>query len=163
MLIDKEKIVIRRVGTADIDTMITYRIKYFTEIQGERPIAVINHLQNELSSYFNTGIQNGSVIALVAFFGQQPVAYGAMVLRRIPGDFNCPTYLEGDVLNMYTLREARRQGISTLILNRLIVEAKNQGVTKLSLHTTVAGEKLYRSAGFDNPVYPYMELKLGKE
>jgi len=68
MVIDKDKIIIRRVGSADIDTMITYRIKYLTEIQGERPAAVINHLQNELSSYFNTGIQNGSVVALVAIF-----------------------------------------------------------------------------------------------
>jgi len=85
-----------------------------------------------------------------------------MALRRIPGDFNGTTYLEGDVLNMYTLHEARRQGISTLILNRLIAEAKNQGVTKLALHTTMAGEKLYRSAGFDNPMYPYMGIEIGE-
>lgn len=37
-------------------------------------------------------------------------------------------------------------------------EAKNRGISKISLHTTKAGEKLYRKFGFKEPVYPVLEL-----
>ena len=163
MVIDPDKIEIGRVGTEDIEAMVACRIQYLTEMQGERPASVVAELKSELNRYFTSGIQNGSVIALVAVFAQKPVAYGAVVLRYVPGDFNGTAYVEGDVLNMYTIPEARRLGISKMLLLRLIDEAQRQGVSKLALHTTAAGEKLYRSVGFHNPVYPYLELESGKK
>lgn len=163
MNIDLDKIIITRVGTSDVEAMVACRIQYLTEMQGERPESVVDELKNELISYFTSGIQNATVIALVAIFEEKPVAYGAVVLRSVPGDFNGAAYIEGDVLNMYTIPEARRQGISKMILLSLIDEARRQGVSKLALHTTAAGEKLYRSVGFHNPVYPYLELELGKK
>ena len=81
-----------------------------------------------------------------------------MVIKKIPGDFNKSVYLEGDILNMYTLPFARNRGVSSLILKRLIKEASERGISKISLHTTKAGEKVYRKFGFDNPVYPVLEL-----
>lgn len=163
MNIDPDKIIITRVGTRDVEAMVACRIQYIAELQGERPVSVVNELKNELISYFTSGIQNATVIALVAIFEEKPVAYGAVVLRSVPGDFNSTAYVEGDVLNMYTIPEARRRGISKMILLGLIDEAQRQGVSKLALHTTAAGEKLYRSVGFHNPVYPYLELELGKK
>lgn len=163
MVIGPDKIEIGRVGAEDIEAMVACRIQYLTEMQGERPESVVDELKNELISYFTSGIQNATVIALVAIFAQKPVAYGAVVLRSVPGDFNGTAYVEGDVLNMYTIPEARRLGISTMLLLRLIDEAQRQGVSKLALHTTAAGEKLYRSVGFHAPVYPYLELELGKK
>ena len=163
MNIDPDKIIITRVGTRDVEAMVDCRIQYIAELQGERPVSVVNELKNELISYFTSGIQNATVIALVAIFEEKPVAYGAVVLRSVPGDFNSTAYVEGDVLNMYTVPEARRRGISKMILLGLIDEAQRQGVSKLALHTTAAGEKLYRSVGFHNPVYPYLELELGKK
>ena len=163
MNIDLDKIIITRVGTSDVEAMVACRIQYLTEMQGERPASVVNELKNELISFFTSGIQNSSVIALVAVLGQKPVAYGAVVLRSVPGDFNGAAYIEGDVLNMYTIPVARRRGISKMLLLRLIDEAQRQGVSKLALHTTVAGERLYRSVGFHDSVYPYLELELGKK
>jgi len=163
MNIDPDKIEIARVEAIDIEAMVACRIQYLTEMQGERPASVVNELKNELIRFFTSGIQNSSVIALVAVLGQKPVAYGAVVLRSVPGDFNGAAYIEGDVLNMYTIPVARRRGISKMLLLRLIDEAQRQGVSKLALHTTVAGERLYRSVGFHDSVYPYLELELGKK
>ena len=163
MNIDLDKIIITRVGTSDVEAMVACRLQYLAELQGERPASVVKELKSELIRYFTSGIQNGSVIALVAVFGGKPVAYGVVVLRSVPGDFNSTAYIEGDVLNMYTIPEARRRGISKMILLGLIDEAQRQGVSKLALHTTVAGERLYRSVGFHDSVYPYLELELGKK
>lgn len=160
MIIDLQDISIRSVELNDIDEMILHRINYLTEMQGERDITSIEKLKAELKSFFENGIKSGSFIALVAKYKHITLSYGAIILHKVPGDFNCILYLEGDILNMYTIPEARKQGISTMILKQLIAEAKHLGVTKLALHTSVAGEKLYRLAGFSNPNFPFLELVL---
>jgi len=160
MNIDIQKIVIRNVELEDISSMVRYRLDYLTEMQGERDDTFIKKLKIEMNGFFKKGILNGSFIALVAESDDNIVAYGGLVLKEIPGDFNCMSYLEGDILNMYTIPQARRQGISTLILKQLLIEAKRIGVTKLALHTSEDGEKLYRSIGFTEPFYPYLELPL---
>jgi len=160
MNIDLKKISIKKVELDDVEEMILHRINYLTEMQGERDISNIEKLKAELRVFFENGIKSGNFFVLVAKNQKITVSYGAIILHTVPGDFNCSSYLEGDILNMYTIPEARKQGISTLILQQLIAEAKHLGVNKLALHTSVAGEKLYRSAGFGNPEYPYLELMI---
>lgn len=160
MAIKIEDIEIRRLGLDDIDQMIFHRLNYLAEIQGSRDESVVENLRVELISFFRAGILNGSAIVLVALYNGVPVSYGALLLRKIPGDFNCSVYTEGDVLNMYTVPEARRMGLSTILLDKLLVEARNAGLSKVSLHTTRAGEGLYRSAGFMEPEFLYLEKVL---
>ena len=160
MNINVQNLIIRRVVDSDIDVMVSHRITYLSEIMEKPTTCNIEQLHSDLRNYFVSTIKNGQIVALVAESEGLPVSYGAIVLRTVPGDFNSPTYLEGDILNMYTIPEARKQGISTLILKQLIKEANSIGVSKLSLHTTIAGEKMYRSAKFSEPVYPFLELAL---
>jgi len=97
-------------------------------------------------------------LSLLAEYEGKAVSYGGMILKKIPGDLNQSSYLEGDILNMYTLPEYRRKGISSLILNQLLAEAKTMGVSKVALHCSKDGEPLYRKFGFSDPIYPYLEL-----
>jgi len=160
MNIEISKIKIRNVEAVDIASMIRYRIDYLTEMQGERESSFIEELKVEMNEFFHKSISNSSFIALVAEHEGNAVAYGGIVLRVIPGDFNRSSYLEGDILNMYTIPGARRKGISTLILKQLLITAKSMGVSKVALHTSKDGEKLYRSVGFSEPQFPYLELPL---
>jgi len=160
MNIEIKKVKIRQVEPGDIPSMIQHRIDYLTEMQGKRDDVFIQQLKTEMTGFFKKSILNGSFIALVAELDDVAIAYGGLVLREIPGDFNRSCYLEGDILNMYTIPSARRHGISTLILKQLIINAKTMGVTKLALHTSKDGEKLYRSIGFSEPLFPYLELPL---
>jgi len=86
-----------------------------------------------------------------------------MVIKEIPGDSRKSSYIEGDILNMYTVPEARRQGVSSMILEQLMAEAKLIGISKVALHTSKDGEILYRKFGFSEPVYPYLELVLNTD
>ncbi|MDD4969570.1 MAG: GNAT family N-acetyltransferase [Paludibacter sp.] len=160
MDIDINKINIRNVDLEDISLMVQYRIDYLAEMQGKRDDAFIKQLKIDMNDFIKKGILNGNFFALVAEYDGIAVGYGAIVLREIPGDFNRSTYLEGDILNMYTIPAARRKGISTLILKQLLLEAKTMGITKLALHTSKDGEKLYRSNGFSEPLFPYFEMPL---
>lgn len=158
MDIDLAEVIIKKVEDTDISIMTEHRIDYLSQLQGERSMEYKLTLKKELEEYFRKSLQDGSFFALMAVYEGKALAFGGMVIKKIPGDFNRASYLEGDILNMYTIPEARRKGISSLILKALLNEAKRMGITKVALHTSKDGEKLYRKFGFEEPVYPVLEM-----
>ena len=150
--------IIRRVDFEDIGGMTVARIDYLTEMQGERPSVYKLELQQELQSFFQQSMLEDTLFAFLAEINGRAISWGVMILKKIPGDFNRSSYLEGDILNMYTLPDFRRKGISSRILEALLSEAKVLGVSKVALHCSKDGEPLYRKYGFTDPFYPYLEL-----
>jgi len=129
-------------------------------MQGEQSEEYQLKLQKELTDYFTQALAENRFFAYLAELKGEILSFGGMVIKKIPGDFNQSSYLEGDILNMFTVPFARRKGISAMILQQLINEARNRGISKVSLHTSKDGEKLYRKFGFSEPVYPVLELCL---
>ena len=160
MQIDLSRINIREIGSNEVELLTTYRMAYLTEMQGERDEEYQQKLKSELNQYFSDALAEKRFFAFLAELNGEILSFGGMVLKKIPGDFNQSSYLEGDILNMYSLPFARRKGISALILQQLLNEAMKRGVSKVSLHTSKDGEKLYRKFGFSDPVYPVLELCL---
>ncbi|HEX3006492.1 MAG TPA: GNAT family N-acetyltransferase [Bacteroidales bacterium] len=160
MDIDLSRIKIRRVELNGVKVLTDYRLQYLTEMQGEKSLAYKEKLRGELELFFTNSMNEGSFFAVVAEYEENALAFGGMVIRKIPGDFSRPTYKEADILNMYTIPEARRKGISSLILKNLLIEAQQLGITKVSLHTSKDGEQLYRKFGFKDPVFPVLELDI---
>lgn len=156
MQIDLSRIKIREIGTTEVELLTTYRMAYLTEMQGERSEEYQLKLKNELTQYFIQALAEDRLFAFLAEQDSEILSFGAMVLKKIPGDFNQSSYLEGDILNMYTVPFARRKGISAMILEQLLVEACRRGISKVALHTSKDGEKLYRKFGFSEPVYPVL-------
>lgn len=149
---------IRKVEQGDIKEMVRHRICYLIEMMGSKKIHDLEKTEAEMLFHFQKKIADGGIIALVATHNDVPVSYGALVIKQIPGDLDHSTYYEADILNMYTIPEERKKGISSLILSNLIDEAKKMGISKLSLHTTKEGERIYRAAGFTEPFYTYLEM-----
>lgn len=160
MQIDLSNIQIREIGTSEVEILTTYRMAYLTELQGEQSEEYQLQLQKELNEYFTQALAEKRFFAYLAELKGEILSFGAMVIKKIPGDFNQSSYLEGDILNMFTVPFARRKGISAMILQQLINEARNRGISKVSLHTSKDGEKLYRKFGFSEPIYPVLELCL---
>lgn len=161
MNIDVSKIVIRKIELKDVALLVEYRMRYLTELQGEPLVNNTEASRLGLEKYFVDAISGKRFFAFVAETAGVVVGFGGMVVKKIPGDFTSSTYLEGDILNMYTIPAARRKGISQLILNALLNEAKLLGISKVALHTSKDGEHLYRKNGFSEPVYPYFERVIG--
>jgi GNAT superfamily N-acetyltransferase len=163
MNIDKSKLRIHKIGVEEIPVLVEYRLAYLAELQGEKDEATKIQLKKDLELYFRKSLEEGRFFAFYAETEGMIISFGGMVIKEIPGDLNKPSYLEGDILNMYTIPEARRQGISAMILEQLINEAKAMGISKVALHTSKDGEILYRKFGFSEPVYPYLELVLNTD
>ena len=163
MKIDKTQVKIYQIGITEIPVLIEYRLAYLTELQGIRDEAYKTQLIKDLEVYFRKSLEEGRFFALYAEYEGRILSFGGMVIKEIPGDAKKSSYREGDILNMYTIPEARRQGISSMILTQLLAEAKSMGISKVALHTSKDGEILYRKFGFSEPVYPYLELVINTE
>jgi Acetyltransferases len=160
MQIDLTHIKIREIGPDEVELLTNYRLAYLTELQGEQTDEYQQKLRDDLNAYFRQALAEDRFFAYLAELKGEILSFGAMVIKKIPGDFNQSSYLEGDILNMFTIPVARRNGISAMILQQLINEARNRGISKISLHTSKDGEKLYRKYGFSEPGYPVLELCL---
>lgn len=160
MQIDLSQIQIRKIESDEIGLLSHYRMAYLAEMQGERSEEYQEKLKSELNRYFTEAMAENRFFAFLAELNGEILSFGGMVIKKIPGDFNQSSYLEGDILNMYTVPFARRKGISAMILKKLLEEARHLGMTKVSLHTSKDGEKLYRKFGFSEPTYPVLELCL---
>lgn len=62
--------------------------------------------------------------------------------------FSHPTGKRAHLMNVYTKPEYRRRGIAQHMLRLLIREAKEKGVTEISLDATPSGRPLYKKCGF---------------
>jgi ribosomal protein S18 acetylase RimI-like enzyme len=155
------KLQIRCINELDVPLMTQHRLDYLTGLQGDRDEAYRARLKTELIAYFRKNLKEGRFVALVAELDGKAVAYGGLVVKEIPGDFIQASYLEGDILNMYTIRSSGERNF-VRILNQLLELAAQMGISKVSLHTSPDGEKLYRKYGFSEPVYPYLERPIEK-
>ena len=62
--------------------------------------------------------------------------------------FSHPTGKRAHLMNVYTNSRYRRQGIAFEMINMLIDEARERGVTEISLDATELGRPLYKKCGF---------------
>jgi len=163
MNIDKSKLKIHKIGIEEIPLLVEYRLEYLAELQGYQSEDLKYLLKKDLELYFRKSMKEGRFFAIYAGLEGKILGFGGMVIKEIPGDSGKSSYLEGDILNMYTVPEARRQGVSSMILEQLLAKAKLMGISKVALHTSKDGEILYRKFGFSEPVYPYLELVLNTD
>ena len=62
--------------------------------------------------------------------------------------FTHPTGKRAHIMNVYTRSEYRRQGIGLHMMEMLIKEAKEKGITEISLDATEMGRALYKKCNF---------------
>lgn len=93
--------------------------------------------------YFNSDTQTTVLAIEKCVVGCATICY----IEMMP-TFSHPIGKRAHLMNVYTKSEYRRQGIALHMLNILIKEAKEKGVTEISLDATERGKPLYKKCGF---------------
>ena len=91
---------------------------------------------------------NGDHLTVFAMDGDKVIGCASMVFFRIMPTFGHPTGKRAHLMNVYTRREYRRQGIARKMVELLIDETWERGATEISLDATASGRPLYKSLGF---------------
>lgn len=165
MKIEKGKVNYRRVGTEDIEALVNCRMRFLSELgtrAGHHPKPDKSSiLKEKLREYFSTAIPSNDCIVLLAEHDKKVVGTGALVVWRRPPRYGGLEYGRlGYILNLYTVPEARRNGICTRMLNELIREARALGLKYLHLHASEDGIRIYKKTGFVEPEQVELELVL---
>jgi GNAT superfamily N-acetyltransferase len=161
MKIEKEKVVYRRARIYDIPTLVEFRVRFLNELNQRSENDETRIVRESLLEYFNKAIPSNDFIAWLAEYDGKIIATSGMVVQQIPARYEgVESGKLGYLLNFYTIPEARRNGIATVLLSKLIEEAKSLGLKYLYLHASEDGINIYRRAGFVEPDQPELKLRL---
>lgn len=142
--------------------LIDYRIIFLKDAYGDPSTDLENRLRISLKKYFTVALKEEIYISWIAEYKNRPVGFSGMVIREQPGNFDIPNGKTGYILNIFTLAEYRKNGIASLLMNKLIEEGRERKLDRLELRATKEGEPVYRNIGFVEPHDLSMELDLRK-
>lgn len=91
---------------------------------------------------------NGDHTTAVAVCGEKIISCASCCYVRYIPTLPHSTGVRGHIMGVYTVPEYRRQGIAKRLMQMIIDEARNRGVTELSLDATSDGAALYEQLGF---------------
>lgn len=114
----------------------------------------INHLPEEysFSSLFLDDSQqyfmSGQHTTVLATEDRAAVGCATLCYTEMLPTFSHPTGKRAHMMNVYTKKEYRCQGLAKTMLFMLIEQAKEMGVTEITLDATEQGRSLYQKFGF---------------
>lgn len=143
------EITYHKANSTHIPLLIDYRIEFLVDFWGEQQVESVGEVKKELSQYFQKAIDDSTYISYIAKEGERVAGVGGIVIRQQPGNFKNPTGRVGYLVSMYTVPFFRKRGICTTILNLLLRDANEMGITAFELHATKEGESVYKKNGFN--------------
>jgi GNAT superfamily N-acetyltransferase len=135
---------IRKANLNDMDLLMENRIEFVLSIRDLPDVAAYSlHTR----AYFEKHLTDDTLLVYLAIEDGRIISSSLLsIYETIP-----ISYLSGKtglLLNMYTLEAYRRQGLASLLLSKIIDEARALGVVKIRLDYTDAGYPLYKKFGF---------------
>lgn len=152
-------ITIRTADRSDIETLIRFRFLYQTDAEGTLTAEQIRLLNAQLPTYFERHI-GGDFTAYLAESGGETVATIFMVRLEKPASVHFLSGTTCYLMNVYTAETYRRQGIASKLLDRLISDARLEGITCIDLSATEMGKPVYLKKGFIERGNTEMRLEL---
>ncbi len=140
-------ITIRTAAKSDIETLVKFRFMYMTDVEGELSEKQASALNLQLPEYFEKHIGQ-DFTAYLAEDNGKAVSVIFMVRLEKPASVH---FLSGStcyLMNVYTIYDYRRLGIASQILDKLIEDAKLEGITCIDLSATEMGKHVYLKKGF---------------
>ncbi|MCK5304485.1 MAG: GNAT family N-acetyltransferase [Candidatus Heimdallarchaeota archaeon] len=139
----------RRAELADVENLINFRIKFLYEAEEIDKETPSDLLEESLTKYFTVHLQNGEFIAWFAVEDDLIVATSGVSFSTVPPSFGNVSGEEAYIMNMYTLPRARKKGIGTTLLGKIIEDIAKKKIKKVRLLTTEIGKSMYIKAGFN--------------
>ena len=138
----------RKASINDLDLLVKTRIEVLRAANGLDGNTDMSKVESESYLYYTSAMENGRHTAYLVFDGNLLVGAGGISYYTVMPTFHNPSGEKAYIMNMYTKPDYRRKGIATKTLDLLVRDAKEHGVTAISLEATDIGRKLYEKYGF---------------
>ena len=138
---------IRIADKQDIDLMMSSRLEMLKEVNSlDADYQYNESFVEDSRRYFLEGNQT----TVLALDGEIVIGCATICYFSVMPTFSHPSGKRAHLMNVYTAKEYRKQGIGMKMVNILIDDAWNKGATEISLDATEAGRPLYKKCGFED-------------
>ena len=138
---------IRIADKKDIDFMMSSRLEMLKEVNAlDADYQYSESFVEESRRYFLDGDQT----TVLALDGERVIGCATICYITIMPTFSHPTGKRAHLMNVYTAKEYRKQGVGMKMVNMLIDDAWSKGATEISLDATESGRPLYKKCGFED-------------
>ena len=134
----------RKATLNDLSALCQIRKKQLID-EGIEPSVSID---SELTAYFRTQMENGTLVEWLAESEEKIIATAAIAFISFPPTYTNKSGIKGYITNMYTDPACRGQGIAAKMLTLLCREARERNVQKIFLHASDMGYSVYERCGF---------------
>ena len=141
----------------DIDQLTALRIAYLEEDHGGLEEKDLEIIKRDLPDYFIRNL-NKSIFGYVARNESEIAACALLLVIEKPMSPAFITGKTGTVLNVYTKSGYRHNGHARKVMNMLMEDASDMGLSVVELKATDAGYQLYRSLGFCDATSKYHQM-----
>ena len=108
----------------------------------------MEEVKKQSYQYYKQALKDGTAVAYFVLDGEQIAGTGGVSFYQVMPTYHNPSGRKAYIMNMYTRPEYRRQGIAYKTLDLLVKEARQRGITAISLEATEMGLPLYEKYGF---------------
>ena len=141
---------IREAGP-DEDEILVRHYRALWESYGVADEFIRPDAEQAVRDFIKDGRSGYQMAAFLAVIGGKVVGSAACQLHRLPyPDVTTAVFRKfGYIWHVFVDPAARRQGVATRLVERAIEHLGALGCTKAVLHSSDAGESVYRQAGFE--------------
>jgi GNAT superfamily N-acetyltransferase len=139
--------VIREAMVADLDTVLRHRRLMFEDM-GHRKAAALDAMIEACRAPLARWLEEGTYRGWLVEREGALAAGGGLFITSVLPTMADPQPLRANILNVYTERAYRRQGLARLLLDWMIRWCGARGFAAVTLDTSDDGFALYQSLGF---------------
>lgn len=150
--------ILRKADLKDIDNLVKIRLAYLEEDFG-LSMEQLSKLKEQLPEYFKNHIGK-DFSAYIAEEDGEFISSVFLVVLEKPANPHMITGKIGNILNVYTKPEYRRNGLAGQLLRSAIEEAEKMELSNIELSASKLGYSLYKSLGFEEIKSEYVPMKL---
>ncbi|MBR3611235.1 MAG: GNAT family N-acetyltransferase [Oscillospiraceae bacterium] len=147
--------IIRKAGLKDSALLSEVRKRQLID-EGISPDCDID---SELGAFFEKWLVSKDFLQLIAEENGKLLSTAAIIYYDLPPSFTNKIGVRGYITNVYTAPEHRRKGLSKMLLEKILEDAKSRGIKKIWLGASKSGRPLYEKLGFIKQE-SYMELTI---
>ena len=133
----------------ELDEIIRCRIDFIREDMGPQTLEAEATIQAPLQEYLKNHL-NRDCFVFEAVEDSQIISLAFLLILEKPANPRFPHGRVGNIMNVYTVAEKRRQGIAGNVIKQIMDFGKTQNLDFLELKATPMGYPLYKKLGFED-------------
>ena len=140
--------VYKKAEIKDMELLLETRIEVLRAANKLDDTVDMEAVRNYSRCYYQRALEDGSHVAILVFHEKEFVGAGGISFYEVMPTYDNPTGKKAYVMNMYTRPAYRRMGAAYQTLDLLVLEARQRGISFISLEASEMGRLLYEKYGF---------------